>query len=204
MATQLQIKANRANAQHSTGPRTPDGKARSSGNSLKHGLTGRFRVLDTEDQDAFDQLLDAHLEDLAPTTQYELFLVEQIAKAQWLVARAHRIEAALIEQMTESRECENNDELLCNSYRFDSSPAVMKVQRQAAAHQRVAFRAMDQLRALRRDQTRDARQNEPNSRVSPLPPSTSRLSPLPPLPPSSPVPPSTSPYLPLSPLPPSS
>ena len=38
MATQKQIKANRQNAQKSTGPKTSDGKAVVSQNAVKHGL----------------------------------------------------------------------------------------------------------------------------------------------------------------------
>ncbi len=39
MSTQAQILANRRNAQNSTGPRTPQGKAAVSQNAVKHGLT---------------------------------------------------------------------------------------------------------------------------------------------------------------------
>ena len=38
MASEAQIRANRANALRSTGPRTARGKARSALNGLKHGL----------------------------------------------------------------------------------------------------------------------------------------------------------------------
>ncbi|MDB5308920.1 MAG: hypothetical protein JWO38_6065, partial [Gemmataceae bacterium] len=37
MATDRQLAANRANATHSTGPRTPDGKAAARRNRLAHG-----------------------------------------------------------------------------------------------------------------------------------------------------------------------
>ncbi len=36
-ASPAQLAANRANAQHSTGPRTPEGKAASARNALSHG-----------------------------------------------------------------------------------------------------------------------------------------------------------------------
>ena len=40
MATEKQIRANRANAARSTGPRTAAGKRKSSGNAFRHGLSG--------------------------------------------------------------------------------------------------------------------------------------------------------------------
>ena len=40
MATEKQIAANRANAKHSTGPRTAAGKLKSSRNAHRHGLSG--------------------------------------------------------------------------------------------------------------------------------------------------------------------
>ena len=47
MASAAQIVANRANAKLSTGPVTPEGKAKVATNRLSHGLTGRFFLLDT-------------------------------------------------------------------------------------------------------------------------------------------------------------
>jgi hypothetical protein len=40
LATEKQKAANRANAERSTGPRTPAGKLRSSRNAYRHGLSG--------------------------------------------------------------------------------------------------------------------------------------------------------------------
>jgi hypothetical protein len=45
MATEAQIEANRANAQKSTGPRTPEGKEKAAQNALKHGLLAREAVV---------------------------------------------------------------------------------------------------------------------------------------------------------------
>ena len=49
MTTEAQIEANRANAQKSTGPRTPEGKATVAQNAVKHGLLARTAVLHGED-----------------------------------------------------------------------------------------------------------------------------------------------------------
>ena len=45
MSTERQIAANRQNAQHSTGPRTPDGKATASRNNTRHGLRATTPVI---------------------------------------------------------------------------------------------------------------------------------------------------------------
>jgi hypothetical protein len=45
MATEAQINANRANAKASTGPKSPEGKEKSAGNSTKFGRTGSLQPL---------------------------------------------------------------------------------------------------------------------------------------------------------------
>jgi hypothetical protein len=44
MTTDRQIGANRRNAAHSTGPRTPEGRAGSSGNSERHGFRAKHSI----------------------------------------------------------------------------------------------------------------------------------------------------------------
>ena len=48
MTTQKQREANRRNAGNSTGPRSPEGKSRSSSNASKHGLSGGQIGLDAD------------------------------------------------------------------------------------------------------------------------------------------------------------
>jgi hypothetical protein len=75
---------NRLNAQHSTGPRTPNGKLASSRNSLKHGLASGELIISGEDRAAFEALRDAPLEEHQPATQTEELLVQEIAQSYWL------------------------------------------------------------------------------------------------------------------------
>jgi hypothetical protein len=49
MASIKQIEANRSNARNGTGPRTAEGKARSSRNALTQGLTAQEIVIPGED-----------------------------------------------------------------------------------------------------------------------------------------------------------
>ena len=70
MATQKQINANRRNAQKSTGPRTPEGKARVRFNALKHGMLAKSIILpgkeNFESREEFDFLLQSLFDDLQP------------------------------------------------------------------------------------------------------------------------------------------
>jgi hypothetical protein len=82
MATAAQINANRQNAKKSTGPRTPQGKAISSRNSLLHGMTsGKFLPPGT-DPDEFFQLLDRFRSRFQPFDEVEDALVERLAAAE--------------------------------------------------------------------------------------------------------------------------
>jgi hypothetical protein len=54
MSTEAQTRANRRNAQKSTGPRSRQGKAAVSQNAVKHGLLTRQNVITSESQADFD------------------------------------------------------------------------------------------------------------------------------------------------------
>jgi len=71
MSSELKIEANRANAQASTGPRTEEGKARSSQNARKHGLTAKQLAITPEDRQAFDEILAGYLHEINPSGQIE-------------------------------------------------------------------------------------------------------------------------------------
>jgi hypothetical protein len=88
MSTPAQIAANQANAQHSSGPKTGEGKAASSVNNLRHGLAGEFTVLAWERQEEYHALLAGLRSEHNPVSPTETVLVEETAKAIWLGKRA--------------------------------------------------------------------------------------------------------------------
>ncbi|MBZ5580393.1 MAG: hypothetical protein LAP40_27890 [Acidobacteriia bacterium] len=88
--------ANRANAQRSTGPRTPEGKSRSAQNARKHGFTAStFAVVRLEEIDEVAHLKDDLVSIYQPVNSQELFAVERIAICQQALLRASRLESGL-------------------------------------------------------------------------------------------------------------
>jgi len=84
---------NRQNAQFSTGPKTPEGKAQASQNAFRHGLaSNRFLVLNWESTDDFLDLLNNLRTEHRPATQTEALLVEKMAEHFWLSQRALRLQ----------------------------------------------------------------------------------------------------------------
>jgi hypothetical protein len=83
---------NRANAQRSSGPHTPEGKLASSRNSLKHGLASAQLIIPGEDPAAFDALLSALVGEHRPANPTEEILVRQMAQSYWLTQRAIRFQ----------------------------------------------------------------------------------------------------------------
>src|SRR5918999_1903169 len=96
MATERQIRANRRNALKSTGPRTKAGKAASSRNALRHGLTAQQVVIEGENPARFDALRDRFTREFQPVGPMEQFLVERLAGLAWRLRRVPLFEAALL------------------------------------------------------------------------------------------------------------
>jgi hypothetical protein len=113
MTSQKQIRANRRNAQRSSGPKTTQGRSISRMNALKHGLLAEQVVIPGEDFEELDTLrrnLDAEFE---PQGALEASLVERIVMSLWRMRRCYGSGS------TSSRKCSKLS--LCDS--FSSPPS---------------------------------------------------------------------------------
>ncbi len=134
MATEAQVAANQANAQHSTGPRSAAGKAIVAQNNLRHGLTGVFRVLDTENPEEYRLMHLSLQKEHQPATPTEEMLVEAMAQSYWLRKRA------LILQNT----CFNREAPVC-----DEPKDLALYLRYQNTHDRAFHKALNDLLKLR-------------------------------------------------------
>jgi hypothetical protein len=97
MTPEQRQKINAQNAQKSTGPRTPEGRARSRTNALKHGLTAQTLALPSEDPEVVAQHVDLWVDTYQPRAPAELVLVEEAAKAALTLRRCTVREKSLVE-----------------------------------------------------------------------------------------------------------
>jgi hypothetical protein len=131
--------ANAANAQRSTGPSTPEGKARSSQNALRHGLTARHLIVREDQRQQFEQLHNALLDEIDPQGALEDFTFRQLLHAAWNLERFRALEADLM--------VNGLDPI------FDDSAAktLDRLQRYAARAERSYYKALHELRTLQTD-----------------------------------------------------
>ena len=94
MSTERQIEANRRNAQLSTGPRTPEGRAAVRLNGVKHGLTAQTLILPGESVEDFEAHLTALEQQYRPSNPTEEMLVRYMAMAYWRLRRLYHTEAS--------------------------------------------------------------------------------------------------------------
>ena len=97
MATLSQIEANRLNAQQSTGPRTPQGKAVSSQNAFKSGLDADSQFCCGEQPTDFYRLQIEYFARFQPRSPEERFQVDSLIRNEWMLRRLFRAEAHLWE-----------------------------------------------------------------------------------------------------------
>ncbi len=94
MATERQIRANRANAAKSTGPITPEGKRASSQNAARRHLVSSTVVLKGESMRRFNDLAAALIVQFQPRNSAEAFLVQTMTVARWRLLRMWGIQTA--------------------------------------------------------------------------------------------------------------
>lgn len=127
MATAAQITANQANALHSTGPRTHEGKARVAGNALRHGLTAKHLVVPEDQREYFETLRADLAAELSPQGAVETLTFNELLHAAWNLHRFRLLEAQ----------------------HPDDDPAFLdRLSRYQARAQRAYYRALGELRTL--------------------------------------------------------
>ncbi|MBS1828689.1 MAG: hypothetical protein JST93_25510 [Acidobacteria bacterium] len=135
MSSQSQIDANRANAQHSTGPRTESGKATVSQNATRHGLSSKYLPLSEAERPLFEELEADLRQRINPVGALQESIFMELAAGVWKRSVVNR----LLAEATAATESLFEDE---------PSDRVRKLQRHKADQDRAVNRAMRQLKEL--------------------------------------------------------
>jgi hypothetical protein len=150
--------ANAANAQLSTGPRTPEGKVRSSANARKHGLTAAELLIGPEDREEFDALLADYQSDVAPQGAIQQTLFDELVAAAWNLRRVRRMETELCAGAATYLDLLNDDGL---------QTKLDRLARHKSRIERTFHRCLKELKALQTTQAiaallpRDIRESAP-------------------------------------------
>jgi hypothetical protein len=101
MPSPAEYAANRLRAENNATPkptsgRTPEGKARSAMNALRHGLTARVVVLPSEDMAAYNAFSKEIVDSLDAQTPVERQFAQTVADNQWRINRIRSIEDGML------------------------------------------------------------------------------------------------------------
>ncbi len=161
MATPAQIRANRANAQRATGPRTEAGCEITKRNALKHGLAAQELVIPGEDPAALDALRAELISQYEPANPTENLLVDDLATCFWRLVRARKYESQII----------SREPLTVHAFTGDT---LAGIQRYTASAERGRDRALAQLRIAQNDR-RKREQEQPPAAASAQEPETEKV-----------------------------
>src|SRR6202030_3093174 len=156
MATEKQFAANRLNAQKSTGPKTPEGRAAVRLNGVTHGLTAETIVLKGESESDFTNLLSSLEAEHNPVSPTEEALVVQLAMATWRLRRLYHQEAGFYTCQLQSLVGMQKDLNLDDAGRMGHAAAwsestLNMFNRQEGRLERTFYRALHELQRLRKE-----------------------------------------------------
>ena len=161
MSSQSQIDANRANAQHSSGPKSPEGKDRSSLNPLVHGLARTKMFLPGEEPEEFTRLRNVIAKRYRCFFLGDAILVDDLALAWWKIRRSTEWQTEVI---TASFADLPVPAALARLFGSNHETAMTRLQRYETSARSAMYRAIIQLRAVLR-QREAAERNEQAAKV---------------------------------------
>lgn len=159
------IEANRANAEKSTGPTSPWGKAKSAQNALKHGFFSKAVVLADEDPEAYELLRNQLWDQLRPRNVLEEIYVREITDTTWRLQRMMLVEKTVFTRRSVSftgTECNSGFAFVNDAQGLD---VFAKLSRYEALLTRKLHRAVEQFRKAKPEGI-----DKTSSSVEPTPP----------------------------------
>ena len=149
MATRKQIAANRRNAERSTGPRSPEGKAASRFNALKTGLDAKSLLLPHESADDLAALTQEYYARFAPAVPEARALVDALISSEWQMRRLRHVETDLWAYLIDLFHDDSEPDPHLTGHILDSRAEVFaRLQRRIDSAQRNYLRALKELRTL--------------------------------------------------------
>ena len=149
MASAAQIEANRKNAQKSTGPVTPEGKAKSGRNSIRHGILSRIIPIDAP---GYRELLVGLYTSLKPQDELQRMMVDQIAITTMRLRRIWSAEQSYL--YTKSRDwLDGPDSNSSTVHSFLEVPTAATYLRYESMLNRLLARLLKQYHAIRSDES---------------------------------------------------
>ncbi len=135
MTSEEKHQVNVQNAQHSTGPRTPEGKAAVAQNAVTHGLTAQNIVARTDDEKTqFAAIRTEAYAECKPAGATETLLVDRLVHARCSLLRATRLLGELETGTTE------------DATDPEKSKQIARLQRYVQMHERSQYRALQTLK----------------------------------------------------------
>ena len=159
MISEAHSEAARINGANSNGPKTPEGKAISSANSLRHGSTAKAILLTNEEPKAYCQLAEGYYKTLQPANDVEKDLVDAMVISKWLQRRDWSNEAALFDREMDEQNKKVNAQFpkidhptryaLAFKALAGESKSIQLFIRYETAHRRAYYKALETLLKLR-------------------------------------------------------
>jgi hypothetical protein len=159
MISEAHSEAARINGAKSNGPKTPEGKAASSANSLRHGCTAKAILLTNEEPQAYCQLAEGYYTALQPTNDVECDIVDEMVISKWLQRRDWSNEAALfdLEMDDQAKKLAAEFPKIDPASRYamafkalaDGSKAIQLFIRYETGHRRAYYKALETFLKLR-------------------------------------------------------
>ena len=160
MISEKHSQAARANGARSRGPVTPEGKAISSRNAIRHGLLAKTVVLSNEKAETFEALFYLLIERFSPVDDIELSAIEEMAAAHWRMRRVMSMEHSILNAAI----LNDPDGETVSAFTDPAGQATLALlQRYEARFQHMYHRALRSLALLRKLPARTPEPNEPNT-----------------------------------------